>query len=858
MLVLCSWLNEYLDKKVDIRDDKEVKNLVNILDNLGLVVESVQEVGDDLKGVVLAQVEEINPIEKKDKIRQVFVNAGKSMERIEVVCGAWNFTVGDIVPLATVGTRLPGNFLIEERRLGGVTSNGMLCSKRELGLGEDHSGIDVVFTSLNGQIPADMQLGMSYGEYFGIAKDILLDVAVEPNRPDALCIYGIARDIAPHLGAKLLPLHFDAAPEADRKGQPVSVAIEDDALCDHFSFQVIDNITIAPSTRKIAYRLSLVGMRPINSVVDATNYAMLELGRPSHAYDMDYLSGGDRNQGNDQGVNAQDEVRLVVRLAQEGESLVTLDGNLRSFAGIAEQDPRDLVIAKGDGEILALAGVMGGKASEVTETTSTVVLEIADFDPKVVLRTSRFHQLRSEASLRFERGIDPAITVLVANRIYTLLKESALQYGVSMPRPFAMETVGQNGNQARKSLVISLQNIATILGKTFSRDEIASLLSPVGFEVSQPLDEDKSEVVIPAFRPDVRMGADLAEEIARHFGYENFAKRLPRSRVVGRLKPYQENLRLAKQALIAMGINEAWTNPLVDKNYYPLPKEQLIMLANPLTSEENSLRTSILPGLLGAVKRNASYRNPYLRLFEIGRVFAKSSVKAGSLSAKDKKLRVQDYVSEREELCCVLAFPDDDAKESYKVFEVLLDRLKIDDLSFRLLDLKDLPQEKDFNFMHPSRSKAITLPNLNTMGETLVGTVGEIAPDFLSQFALLGRRVGVLTLDLNGLFSLQKKSLDSKPISIYPSSDIDLCFVADYLVSSRDIRQVLQVAAGEYLESIRLIDSYREENAKVRSLTFRLRLSDANGTLDEKLLGQIWQDCVTSVADSLGVGLRTA
>ncbi len=864
MLVLLSWLNEYLDKKVDIRDEKEVKNLVNVMDNLGLVVESVEEAGNSLEGVVLARVDEIHPIEKKDKIRQVFLNAGPGMERVEVVCGAWNFTAGDIVPLATVGTRLPGDFWIETRRLGGVVSNGMLCSKRELALGDDHLGIDVVFSAERRELPVGMELGMGYGKYFGIEKDVLFDVAVEPNRPDALCVYGIARDIAPHIGAQLLPLPVFEGLEESPVRRRISVAIADDKMCDHFAFWAIENVTVSPSARKVAYRLSLLGMRSINSVVDATNYAMLELGRPSHAYDMSYLSSARADIAKSPAFNDSDEVSLVVRLARDGESLVTLDGNTRRFESQGQaQDPCNLVIAKQDGEVLALAGVMGGKASEVTEATGSVLLEIADFDPKAVLRTSRFHQLRSEASLRFERGIDPAVTSLVAERIYSLLRETALQYNLALPLAGSAGVAGDDIHREKKTLSVSLDALSKILGKKFTSAEVESLLSPVGFVVSPSQDGKKLLIEIPTFRPDVKIEADIAEEIARHFGYENFGKSLPRSKGVGRLRPYQANVRLAKQVLTGLGISEAWTNPLVDKNSYPLSKDRLILLANPLTSEENSLRTSMLPGLVNAVKRNVSYRNPHLRLFEVGRVFAKTPPGAGATGEAKKtnpakSIRVEDYASEREELCCILALADDDSRQAYRVFEVLLNRLRIDDFSFELSALEDLSGDIDSNFMHISRSRGITLSGGGQAGRDFIGMVGELSPDFLHSLNITGRRIGVLTVDLEKLFSLNKKPADSRPVSVYPSSDIDLCFVAGYHVSARDIEKVLREAGSDYLESLQLIDSYAEQNGQSRSLTFRLRLADIGGTLDDKQIGHIWQECVDTVADRLNIGLRTA
>jgi|GEM_PF-308868 len=880
MLVLLSWLNDYLDKKIDIKDEAAVRNLILTMDNLGLVTESVKYVGDDLDGVILAQVSEINPIKNKDRIRQIFVDAGPDKKRVEVVCGAWNFQVGDVVPFATVGTVLPNKMVIAQKSLGGVTSNGMLCSKSELGIGEDHAGIDIVYSppADSAPLPPGLVLGMNYSKYLGFGKDVVLDLAVEPNRPDALSMYGIARDIAPKIGANLIFPDVNVTYSDKVNPCRVSVTIEDDDACDHFGYQLIDNIKIAPSSRKIAYRLTMAGMRPINSVVDASNYVMLELGRPSHFYDTDYLSA--KTVSTEEGVvDSPDiakagDVDITIRWAMDGESIVTLDGQERVLHryrnDMGEKKDINLLVSNGD-KIIALAGVMGDIHSEVGEKTKSILLEVADFDAKAVLRTSRLHQLRSEASLRFERGIDPATTVLAGERICQMLAESAGENSLASPFIWPMVITGKRKHEIPRKIVVSLQRISKLLAHSFTFEQVANLLEPIGFKVSdQENQEGELLITIPSFRPDVEVEVDIVEEIARHYGYENFSRTLPRSKVVGRLNPYQDHLRTTRRTLAGLCLSEAWTNTLIDKNTYPFHREELVELLNPLTSEENALRSSILPGLLTALKRNISYRNPYVRLFEIGHIFRKKE-SAGLIDDNllSQRAKSDDYVSnyleESEEICCLLAGSDDDGKKAYRTFLSLADTLKIDEFSFDMLDPKDIENDLKWqSFIHPSRSKIIirSLKDQSVILDggsenfDIIGVVGEIHPHLKKLYEITNPRVAFLLLDAKKLFSLEKKSLDAVFPSIYPSSDIDLCFISDYAITARDIQKVLTVSAKPYLESICLLDTYSNKDSDQRSLTFRLRLSSANGTLSEQDVRAIWQSCVDSVSNELNIKLR--
>ena len=398
MRVPLSWLRELTPLSARPTDGTEVAALAADLDALGLVVEGVEKVGEGLRDVVLARVVEIAAIAKADKIRRVVVDVGGT-EPVEVVCGAWNFEVGDVVPFAPIGAMLPGEFRIEQRRMRGVTSNGMLCSGRELRLSDDQGGILVLGRDAGpdpaGRKDLGQELGLPLADYLGAAyePDVVFDLAIEGNRPDCLCVAGIARDIAARLG---LPFQLpepvvEEGPEP--AGAYATVEVLAPELCHRLIGKVLSGVANVASPALIARRLTLAGMRPIDSVVDASNYVMLELGQPTHPYDLDRLAGHG----------------LRVRAARSGEEIVTLDGATRVL-GTGPVDPlatSDCLICDASDRPVGIGGIMGGQSSEITAGASRVLLEIGYFVPLAVARTARRVGLRSEASVRFERGVDP-------------------------------------------------------------------------------------------------------------------------------------------------------------------------------------------------------------------------------------------------------------------------------------------------------------------------------------------------------------------------------------------------------------------------------------------------------------------
>ena len=712
MRVPVSWLTDFAPF------DGDPAELAASLDDLGLVVEGTEEVGEGLADVVVVRVDEVAAIEGADKIRRVVVHDGTGP--VEVVCGAWNFEVGDLVPLAPVGAVLPGGFAIGKRKMKGVVSNGMLCSGRELRLSEDHAGI-LRLNDVVGAAP-----GVLLTEALGLEPDVVFDVAVEANRPDAWSMVGVARDLAARRG---LPFAVPEPPPTRRASPEVAVhelatvQVDDLELCPRFTARVITGVKVGPSPDWLARRLVLAGMRPINNVVDASNYVMLELGQPTHPYDLDRLVGHG----------------LVVRRARPGETLTTLDGIERTLGrpgpGLGDTG-QDCLICDAEGTPVGIGGVMGGASSEIDEGTTRVLLEAAYFVPMAIARTSKRLALRTEASARFERGCDPQGIDRAADRFCELL---ALTAGSAMG--VAVGTIDVVGDVPRPvELTVRPSTINALLGTAFTAAEVAGLLGPLGMTVAVDRvgEDDVVGVTVPTFRPDIRpapMGeADIAEEVARTFGYARIARRMPSWPQPGRLTEHQLDRRLLKEVLCDLGASEAWTTTFLSRaDLEATGAEGLyVEVTNPLVDVERYLRTSMVAGLLGSVLHNLERRQNGVRLFEVGSVFRHT----GDASADTA-----------ERLSAVLAADGDDAWTAVSAWRTIAEALGL--ASWSLVDLGAVGPEA--SAVHPYRTAAVLAAPPTDHGDDglVVGLVGELDPTVVGRFGLVGpdgraRRVGLV------------------------------------------------------------------------------------------------------------------
>ena len=819
-----SWLQSLTPLPVAATDRAAVADLASALDSLGLVVEHVEKVGEGLGDVVLARVAEISAIAGADRIRKVVLDRGDP-NPVEVVCGAWNFEVGDVVPLAPVGAVLPGGFRMERRKMRGVVSNGMICSARELGLGTDHEGI-LVLSEAGLSAP---ELGITLAEHLGIDADVVFDLAIEPNRPDCLCMAGIARDLA---ALFKLPFHLPEPwiTESDPPAASLAtVAVEARELCFRLTGRVLTGVALVPSPVLVQRRLTMAGMRPINSVVDASNYVMLELGQPTHPYDLDRLSGRG----------------LIARAARPGEAVVTLDGETRILGTRSARPGDDIaaldcIICDAEGEPIGIAGVMGGRSSEVEDTTSSVLVETALFNPVAVLRSARLAGLRTEASIRFERGVEPAGLERASARVCELIVQAAQAAGSQPPsisrgllddRPVTSDPV---------RIALAPDRVNALLGTTLGAEEMAGLLAPIGYRAE--IRPDSLEVVAPSFRPDVRREVDVAEDIARCFGYRNIPRTNRRSPYVGRLNDIQHLRRRIRRILSGLGAHEAWTSSIVD----PLDQArsrwsgEVLRLRNPMVAEESALRPALLAGLLVAVRHNSGHRHPYLRLFEIGDVFRAPDA-TGLLPV------------EREQIGLVLAGESDDAVAAVQAWRTIEEALGLRDVELQQ-QAPGTAGAPELAGLHETRSARLVLRS----DGAVLGALGEVDPDVIAAFSLPHARIGWLELDMARLLAVPRRSLRARAVSRYPSSDVDLAFVVEQSVPAARVRDILQAAGTELCESVELFDVYRGPGVGEgeRSLGFRMRFCAMDHTLTDAEVAELRRRSLEAVESALPARLR--
>ena len=787
MKILLSWLNEYGDFG-DATDPDAVQRVAEALTALGLEVDSVMTAGETVPGVVTARVLRLEQHPDAAKVQRVYVDAGDGDER-HVWCGAFNMVEGDVVPLATLGTTMPDGMTIERRGILGIDSEGMLCSASELGLGDDHSGIHL--------LPRDVALGIPYGEALGLTPDILIDADVTRNRPDCWGYVGIARDLAAKLGVEFRPPRAALAVTGEERTATVEILAGD--RCARFTSTVISGIEVGPSAEWMATRLTAAGMRPISNVVDVSNYVMLELNQPNHAYDIDTLGGGG----------------FRVRLARDGEHLTTLDGEDRTFS------TADLFICDAADTPIGLGGIMGGLDTEISDTTTTIALEMAWFSPIGVGQTVARTNLRSEASARFERGVDPYGMPLAIARFVELLSETCPDLVVHAG---AVDARTDQLPEEHRSVAVRISEVNRILGTELVAEDLPRLLDPIGYTVSG--DSDIREVVLPSWRLDSLDEIDVIEEVARHHGYDRLGKSVPKSVVHGELSVRQHRRRLARQVLLGLGISEAMPNPFLAPD--TLAKAGLsgeaLRITNPLVAEESVLRTSLRPGLLEAIAYNESHRRPGVALFEIGHVYPPGE---GELPG------------EYEALTVVLAGRE--APAAVAVWRELAAALG----AGARIDQSTVP-----GGLHPTRSATLQA------GREALGGLGEVAPDVLEAFEV-AERVAILELDLDQILDREPKPTQWKPTSRYPSSDLDLAFAVPEEIPAERVEKAIRQGAGGLLVDLDLFDVYRGERAApgTRSLAYRLRLQAADRNLTDADVADVRRG-VEAATTKLGAQLR--
>ena len=796
MRVNLRWLNEY------VHVDVPVKKLMELLSFSGLKVEGVHRGNGGLNGIVVAEVLNMKPHPNADTLTLVDVKTGEGNEQ-RVVCGVRNYEVGDRVPLATVGARL-GDVQIAERKIRGETSNGMLCSPQELSISRDHTGIFI--------LPPDAPLGEDIGGLLDLDATVI-ELEVTPNRPDCMGMIGIAREVAALLDKELVLPDASFPSDADLSN-PVDVSIEDPTGCLRFTARYMENVAVGPSPLVMFKRLLSAGVRPISNVVDITNYVMLETGQPLHAFDATKIS----------------DSRIIVRRARNGETFETLDANLRQLHA------EDLLITDPAGP-LGMAGLMGGAESEVSEETTSVVLEVACFDAATIAYMSRRHFLRTEASARFERQTDPNGPEFASARAAHLMAEYA---GARV----AERMTDEYPTRAEpRRLTLRPERTNKILGRSVRPDLQVAKLRSIDIEVTS--DGPPIEVAVPTFRPDLKREIDLVEEVGRLVGFETIPSTVPPGRSGG-LTTEQVTERRVKVALAGLGLFEAWTpsfmseQELNDLGLRPdHPARKLVRLANPMTADEAGMRTSLMPGLLRSLAGTIAHQAGSAALFEIARIYEPTQdilpqeapmlgiVCAGERRQKDWNADAQVW----------------DFFAMKGVLESLLRGLGIADTA--LEPVHGPP-------FHPTRAASIRI------GELPLGALGEIHPDVCDRFNVPERTVA-LEISLSALYARLPDRPRIGELTKFPPNFIDLAVVVPDDVAAQVVEDGIREFGRPEVTSVRLFDLYKGEQIGTgnKSLAYALELRASDGTMTDDQAVEVRDRIVKGLAERTGARLRS-
>jgi phenylalanyl-tRNA synthetase beta chain len=798
------WLEEYVDLTLEPAD------LADLLTNAGTAVEGIEIIGGELKGFAVGHVLEVQKHPLAEKLSVCRVDVG--VEELNIVCGAPNVREGVKVAVAPPGTLLPDGSRIKEVSIRGVASRGMMLSEKELGISDDAQGIMV--------LDEECVAGEDLARALGMPHCVLV-LEVTPNRPDCLCMIGVAREVAALTGKRLKKPSFSLKESEKRTDEAVRVEIVDADLCTRYAARVIDKLAIGPSPWFMRRRLLAAGVRPISNVVDITNYVMLETGQPLHAFDYRLVEEG----------------HIIVRRAREGEILTTLDGVQRTLR------PQDLLICDPSGPI-ALAGIMGGEHSEVSDSTSCVLLESAHFESTGIMRTSRQLELSSEASYRFERGVDPNGCVYAANRAAYLMQELAggeVLAGVVDERARAVEPV---------NLRLRVNRTGRLIGIPLRLGEAKDLLESIDMEIKGIEKEEEEEIIevaVPTYRPDLEREIDLVEEIARLYGYGRITPTLPEtSNNVGGLSAEQKLRRRIAEVMTALGLNEAITLSLISprwldlldrgRDYLP---ESVHSLRNPISEETSILRPSLLPGLLDALRFNLNRRVMDVSLYEIGRVFMH---RKGS-KQPDEPLKLAfvlsgDWIPKQ--------WDREAEKADFFTAKGLLEAL-VDALSIRRWSM----ERKEYPFLHPARSCCLLLEGREA------GCLGMIHPMVAKQ-ADLPAEIAMLEVDVGRLVECSLELGMYEEVPRFPSIQMDIAVVVKEDVPSREVEKVIKDAGGELLREVRLFDLYRgsQIGEGEKSLAYSLTFYALDRTLKDREARGSYEAIVKALGEKLHARLR--
>jgi len=787
MKVSLSWLKEY------VALDWDADRLAEALTMAGLEVDSVYDRFAYLQQVQVAQVQAVRAHPNADKLKLCDVSTGSQV--VTVVCGAPNVKAGMLAALALPGAVMPDGHTLTASKIRGVLSQGMLCSEAELELGSDRRGIWA--------LPEDLPVGMPLAQAVGLS-DIVLDIDLTPNRPDCLSMIGVAREAAALQGNALRypDVHVDDSGAAI--SEFTSVAIEDPDLCPRYTARLIENVTVGPSPAWLQDRIRSVGMRPINNVVDITNFVMMELGQPLHAFDFDRLA--DR--------------RIVVRRAHEGETFISLDNKEHML------DHEMLMICDGEKPV-GIGGVMGGLNSEVETATRRVLLESACFNPVSIRRTAKRLNLNSEASHRFERGVDPKGTVAALNRAAQLIAE--LGKGVMVDGHIDVHP----GARDIAPIRLNVNRTNHLLGTTLEPQEMAELLESIQIKAEFVSGGEAIDAVPPSFRVDILNPEDLLEEIARLWGYNRIATRMPH--VVSSSTQLSKGLdakRSVRSLLNGCGFTEMINYSFISEracDHLRLPDDDprraTVKILNPLSEEQNVMRTSLIPGLLEATARNIAQQTKDVKVFEIGKTFIgqgrdSQPVECDFLAALWTGERHVNSWNRPPAAC--------DFYDIKGALEGLLSGLKLGDVRFVR------SEEKQTAYLHPGAAADVLIAGKK------VGCVGEIHHEVIANYNLK-QPVFLFEIDLEVLATMISDQIKAEPLPRYPAISRDITLIVDDDLDAQNILSGIHESKQELLENVRVFDVFKGRPIPPgkKSLSLRVVYRSSDGTLEDDMVNAI-------------------
>lgn len=810
MQVSIKWLKDYIDFT------ETPEQLADKLTMAGIPVENVVDPGEGLEKVVTGRIEKLEPHQNSDHLQICTMNVGLA-ENIIIVTGAQNVAEGQVVPVAMVGAHLPNGMKISKGKLRGVASNGMLCSAQELKLDleklpeEQKTGIFI--------LPSDTPVGIPAKDVLGL-NDVVLEFELTANRADCFSVFGLVREIAAITGNKPHFPEIKVNEDDNTKLNDIfSVEIADPDLCSRFSTRMLKNVKIGPSPEWMQQRLEGAGIRSINNVVDVTNFVMIELGHPMHAYDYDKITGK----------------KLIARRAIEGEELHTLDDTSRKAKG------EMLVIADSE-KAAGLAGIMGGFETEITDTTTTVVLESADFYGPCIRRTARACGLSSEASGRFERGVDSETTIKALDRAAQLLQEMGACTVCE-----GIVDVYPNPKQANY-VTFTPEQINNHLGTNIAKDVMLNIITSVGFDVTKD-ENDEITVKVPSWRNDVTCMADISEEIARLHGFDKIKSTLPNGvSMQGTQSAKQTFIDKVKASLSSQGLYETISFALTNEETFnklnipqDSPLRKAVPIMNPLSDEYPLVRTTLLSSIFDNLARNLARKNDDVALFEVGSVFFPKALPVTELP--DEVVKIAGAITGR---CNAQGWNQTndmvDFYDAKGIIEELLANLRV---------TRYTVEAGTHYAMHPGKTA------LFKKGRDVIATVGEVHPAVLSAYGIT-KPVYIFELDATTVMKYMAKDLKYKALPRYPATSRDLAMLVDVDVNAADIEKAMTKAAGQNLTQITLFDVYTGKQVEEgkKSLAFSLTFQSNDKTLTDAEIDPAIEKIVAKLQKDFNANLR--